>query len=160
MVHDVGLANNDNRGWATVTHTDKLRSHKDKTTSVELDHLFLGSEASEDAQGNVSLSDRLHGVSLVFNDDVHVVLEHVGRNFHERHGPVGFFSAVMAGLGVVDLLADFDVDEGRHFVQRSSNFVVEVSFNDVEFEKTHFDEVKDIFNKKGMCIKFIILTKI
>lgn len=165
LVHDVGLADDDNGGWATVTHTNELRSHEEEATSVELDHLFLRSEACKNAQGNVCLSDGFHGVSLVFDDDVHVILEHIGRDFHVRQGPVRFLTAVMAGLGVVDLLTDSDVDEGGHFVHWPSNFVVELSSNDVKFEKTHFFvvEVKDIFNIIRRCIRgseLYSLTKI
>jgi len=124
----------DNDTRAAMMSSHEFRSHVDEATGVELDSLFTRSLLGENAEGNVCLTDGLHGVTLVLDDNVHVVLEHVGGDLHELKSPSGFFASMVAGLGVEDLLADFDVDEGGHLVEGSSNFVVEVGVQNVKLK--------------------------
>lgn len=133
--YDVRLLTDDNDSWSTMADTHEFRSHVDKATCVELDSLFTRSVLSEDAEGHVGFTDGLHGVSLIFDDDVHVVLEHVGGDVHELHNPSGFLTTVMGGLRVEDLLANLDVNEGRHLVEGSTDFVVEVRVQNVKLEE-------------------------
>jgi hypothetical protein len=134
LLNDMRLVH-DNDSWSTLTHTHEFGSHVNEAASVKLDSLFTRSMLSEDAQGNVGFTDCLHGVTLVLDDDVHMVLEHVGGDLHELHHPSGLLTSVMGGLGVPNLLADLDVDEGRHLVQGSTNFIVEFSVYNVKFEE-------------------------
>ena len=69
----------------------------------------------------------------IFDGNVHVVLEHVGRNLHKLKYPLGLFTASVIGLSVVDLLSNFYMDKGRHFVERAADFVVQLGVEDVEF---------------------------
>jgi hypothetical protein len=134
--HGLLVHNSDGSTRATA-HTDELGSHADPTTSVELDNLLAWTVAGEDIKGHVGLANSLHGVALILDDDVHVVLEHVGGNLHELQGPSGLLAAVVAGCSVEDLVADLNVNEGGHFVQGATNFVVKLGSEDVEFEETH-----------------------
>ncbi len=47
--------------------------------------------------------------------------------------PLGLFTASVIGLSVVDLLSNFYMDKGRHFVERAADFVVQLGVEDVEF---------------------------
>jgi len=63
----------------------------------------------------------------IFHNDVHLMLEHVRCNFHKLESPSGLLTTTNAWLGVVNLMADFNVNEWRHFVKKSPDFVVKLS---------------------------------
>jgi len=105
------LGLNDDSGTAThsSSHTNELRSHTDPATITQLDDFLTGTMLSKDIEGNVGLADDLHWVTLVLDNNVHIMLEHVCLNFHELESPSGFFSTMVRWLGAEVLLANSDV---------------------------------------------------
>lgn len=89
--HNLRLLDNnlwllDDNSWTTHAwgrHTNELGPHVNKTTCVELDELLTWTVAGEDTKRHGCLSNFLQGVSLVLDNNSHIVLEHVGGNFHE-----------------------------------------------------------------------------
>ena len=118
----------------SAAHSKELRAESEPASRVDVDLLntSVGASCCEHTEGNVGLSD--HSVALIFDDDVHLVLEHVGSNLHPLALPVRGLSAVVAGLGVPLLLSDCDVDEGGHLVQGTANLVVQFCLHYVNSE--------------------------
>lgn len=127
----------DNRDPARSSHALELGAHYDPSAVTESDLLLLGAEACEDIEGHAGLRDDLEGVALVLDHDVHFVLEQVGWDGHELQHPLGFLTAVVAGLGGEIHCTDLDVADRRHFVKRPTNFVVELCVQDVKLEEAH-----------------------
>jgi hypothetical protein len=126
-----GLCVNDSNSAA---HVKELGAEFEPASRVDVDllHASVGATCCEHTEGHVSLSD--HSVTLIFDDDVHLVLEHVCSNLHPLALPVRGLSAVVAGLGVPLLLSDCDVDEGGHLVQGTANLVVQFCLHYVNSE--------------------------
>jgi len=99
----------DNRDPARSSHALELGAHDDPSAVTESDLLLLGAEACEDIEGHAGLRDDLEGVALVLDHDVHFVLEQVGWDGHELQHPLGFLTAVVAGLGCEIHCTDLDV---------------------------------------------------
>ena len=110
-----------------TTHSDEFGATVKESSSIELNSLFSGTLLGENSQWDVCLANGLQGVSLIFNDDVHVLLEHSNGDFHEGHHPPGLLSAFLADGRVPHHIADLDVNEGRHLVKGSTDFVVQLS---------------------------------
>ena len=126
-----GLCVNDSNSAA---HVKELGAEFEPASRVDVDLLYasVGATCCEHTEGHVSLSD--HSVTLILDDDVHLVLEHVCSNLHPLALPVRGLSAVVAGLGVPLLLSDCDVDEGGHLVQGTANLVVQFCLHYVNSE--------------------------
>ena len=118
----------------SAAHVKELGAEFEPASRVDVDllHASVGATCCEHTEGHVSLSD--HSVTLIFDDDVHLVLEHVCSNLHPLALPVRGLSAVVAGLGVPLLLSDCDVDEGGHLVQGTANLVVQFCLHYVNSE--------------------------
>ena len=118
----------------SAAHVKELGAEFEPASRVDVDLLYasVGATCCEHTEGHVSLSD--HSVTLIFDDDVHLVLEHVCSNLHPLALPVRGLSAVVAGLGVPLLLSDCDVDEGGHLVQGTANLVVQFCLHYVNSE--------------------------
>ena len=130
-----------NSGAAThawCSHSNPFGTHVHVSASVELDEFFLGAETSENREWHGGFSNNLQRVSFVFDDDAQLVLEHIRGNFHELESPSGLFAAVMARRSNEVLLTDVYVANRRHFVERSTNLVVQLCVQNMEFEKTHW----------------------
>lgn len=118
----------------SAAHVKELGAEFEPASRVDVDllHASVGATCCEHTEGHVSLSD--HSMALIFDDDVHLVLEHVCSNLHPLALPVRGLSAVVAGLGVPLLLSDCDVDEGGHLVQGTANLVVQFCLHYVNSE--------------------------
>lgn len=122
---------------AWCSHANKLRSHVHMSTSVKLDELLTWSTLSKNGQGHSSLTNLLQWMTLILDNNAHVVLEHISGDLHELEGPFWLLTSMVARRSLVVLLADVDVHDGGHLVERTTDLVVQISIENVKFEKTH-----------------------
>ena len=130
----LGLNNNSGTSAHTSSHSDELCPHADPTAIAHLDALLTCTVLSKDTQGNISFTDDLSGVTLVLDDDMHIVLEHISLDFHELQLPMRVLATVVGRLTAVVLLADIDVTHRRHLVESTADFVVKFRSENVKFE--------------------------
>ena len=87
-----------------------------ETTGVKRNALFSWSLTGKNSQWHVRFADYLQRVISIFDNNVHMILEHVDGTLHKLHHPSGLFASFIVWLRVVDLLANFDVNKRRHLV--------------------------------------------
>ena len=133
--HNLRLLNNSNlRRWLNnsntthwCSHALELGAHDKPATITHSDLFLLGAKASEHIEGNTSFRDHLEWMTLIFDDDVHLMLKHIGWDRHELKGPFRVLAAVMAGLCGEVHATDLDMHDRGHLMKRTANFVVELS---------------------------------